>query len=208
LASQGKSSFYIKALNINPENRHCATILDTLLHDLAYKETKKTLPILEQIQSWDLDSQLQQKFAKDPNNLDFPDLEEIGITDPNDIIFEQSNNSFSGNQESSFIGMLTRGRLRSRTSNILPSSPHSISSADNGNGRSKRGALFQATSSDQLNPQTSSPPRLARRLFNSRDLGNSSDEGEEETGSRFGINVFADDGDEDGMEVDRGEEST
>lgn len=191
-------------MGINPENRHCAAILDTLLDNLAYKSTKKTLPVLEQIETFDLDAQLQRKFSKDPNNLDFPDLEEIGIADPNEIIFEQ-NYSQSVNPDTSFIGMLTRGRLRGRTSNILPSSPYSNSSVDNGSGnvRAKRGRLFQATSSDQLNPQTSSPPRLARRLFNSRDLANSSDN-EEEGGREIGIDVF----DEDDMDLDSRDESS
>jgi hypothetical protein len=176
-------------------------MLDAILSHLAYNTSSSALSIFN-IDVIDIDEQLQKKFARDGDSLDFPDLEEVPALEPDEIFFDlerpvadTSVGIFSG-------GMLTRGRLRGRSSNIMESSPGSTGLAP------KRG-LLKFTESSPPDPfQSKSPPRLNRRLFKNRDLG-SSDQESSNNGQHdlndshiFGAEVS------DEMDIDNGSDSS
>lgn len=166
---------------------------------LAYNNTTSRLPIFA-IDEIDIEDQLQKRFARDGDNLDFPDLDdEVPALDPDEIFFdserpvaESSISSFSG-------GMLTRGRLRGRSSNIMGSSPGS-------GGLAPTRGLLKFTESSPPDPfQGKSPPRMNRRLFINRDLASSEQDSFSSAGPS-GLNdsqVFGPN-DSDEMDIDDG----
>jgi hypothetical protein len=155
-------------LAINPSNRYCLEILDSVLQKLSSSLAFQKLPGLSLLPFEKLDQQLYDKLAKHDSNLEFPDFE---LDDSDDILYDTSlvTTDISPAREKVIpAGMLTRGRLKGRSSNILPSSPPSSSAA------APRGLLsFHSSPNDPF--VSTSPPRLTRRLFASRDMGPSSD---------------------------------
>ncbi|KAJ3338155.1 anaphase promoting complex subunit cdc16, partial [Kappamyces sp. JEL0680] len=157
--------YFHKALAINPDNRHCADMLDTLLSNLAFTSMSNPLPILDSL-DFDIDAQLSQKFAKDADNLDFPDLKDEPVPDPDSFLLD-SESEQTGPAHLFQSGMVTRGKLRARKSNIFEESPPSNPAL-----APRRGLLtFQSSPPDPF--ETKSPPRSNRKLFASRDLESS-----------------------------------
>lgn len=94
-----------QALALNPENRYCATLLDSILSDLATKNKGNPLPVLQMhLLNQDLlDQQLQTKLGEELPNPPY---------DPDEILFADELKSDDDRR------MLTRSRVRGRLSHL------------------------------------------------------------------------------------------
>lgn len=178
-------------------------MLDAILSHLAYNIKSAGLPIFRNDDEAAVEEQLQKKFALDGDNLDFPDLdEEEAALDPEEMFFDlEKPSAIASDSLANFSGgMLTRGRLRGRSSNIMGSSPGS------GDAIPKRG-LLKFTESSPPDPfQGRSPPRMNRKLFVNRELVSSELDSESGEGVPSDSRVFAEDSDD--MEIDEGSSSS
>jgi hypothetical protein len=190
--------FLHKALEINFQNRYCSEMLDSILTNLATLTINNPLPILKSTEFDNIDIQLAQKFARDGDNLDFPDLEDV--QDPDNIILDSESDRTSSLLQA---GMLTRGKLRGRKSNIFDQSPPSAPSLV-----PKRGMLvFQSSPPDPFDSK--SPPRSAIKGLFPRDVGLDSDPGLDQPSFEdhvFNGPEFADEVDEMDLDEDSAED--
>lgn len=181
-------------------------MLDAILSHLAKTSTKNPLPVLETLDD-ELEIQLAQKFARDGDNFDFPDLEDDAVENPEQDLFDtdlESGSAAGSSVSQIHSGILTRGRLRGRSSIGVAGTSDSLIP--------KRGLLsFQSSPPNPF--ESKSPPRQSKRLFaNSVVLSSDMDDDDAAASSNQDSNVFGivDEPifDDDGMEIDGGSDDS
>lgn len=147
-------------------------MLDTILYNLAYDPVGKNgLTILNIVEGWEVDDLIEDDFnygkALDKVLTSF--REEDLLQDPDEVMFEVPYTSNLPKDSLFLTGMLTRARMKGRSSNILPSSSPDL--------------------------RATSPLRMPRRLFSSGSALVSSDE-EGEVHADSDMEIDTDDGKE------------
>jgi tetratricopeptide (TPR) repeat protein len=150
-----------QALAINPDNRICALVLESLLIQIANKDSSNPLPLLDEYLDPELiEAQLQNKLSKESSGVHNDDQDPI-LGDPDEFSVGPSDDDVEKPPENSHS--ITNTVLKSRLSNAIDLSPDVFAS-----GRPRRGPLnFHGSSPVYDGSRT--PPRQPKVLFASRE---------------------------------------